>query len=156
VRAASSGERAELLDVAAGPETQSSGYFDKNGLSKPRASLYTWYAVSKRESGDEKRVEGSCGCLVSAFAYFLENDVKEGDVYQSRFVFGGHPFIFKCEVGRPVCIQPSGAKVFPIDFTTRDGVERDSTGRFKVVKKKGAIRLWLSKEEPYKNTYLRS
>lgn len=134
----------------------SSGYFKKNGVSEGESIVFfPDHAVSRRENGIEKRVEGSCGCLISAIEHFLECEVREGDVFESRFVLGGRPFLFKCEVGRATLIQSRGAKVFPIDFTTYDGVERDDEGRPRVIKKKGGIRLWLSKEEPYKDTYLR-
>jgi hypothetical protein len=134
----------------------SSGYFKKNGVSEGESIVFfPDYAVSRRENGSEKRVEGSCGCLISAIEHFLECEVRECDVFESRFVLGGRPFIFKCEVGRATRLQSRGAKVFPIDFTTYDGVERDDKGMPKVVKKKGGIRLWLSKEEPFKDTYLR-
>lgn len=136
--------------------SSSSGYFKKNGIIEAESIVFFLdHAVSRRENGIEKRVEGSCGCLISAIEHFLESEVREGDVFESMFVLGGRPFLFKCEVGRATLIQSQGTKVFPIDFTTYDGVERDDQGRPKLVKKKGGIRLWLSKEEPYKDTYLR-
>ena len=134
----------------------SSGYFKKNGIIEAESiAFFLDHALSRRENGSEKRVEGSFGCLISAIEHFLDCKVREGDVHESRFVLGGRPFIFRCEVGRATLIQSQGTKVFPIDFTTFDGVERDDKGRPKLVKKKGGIRLWLSKEEPYKDTYLR-
>ena len=144
------------VGIAGTAISSSSGYFKKNGVSEAESiAFYPDYAVSRRENGSEKRVEGSCGCLISAMEHFLEHEIREGDVYESRFVFGGRPFLFKCEVGRATSIQTGGARVFPIDFTTYDGVEKDEKGMPKIVKKKGGIRLWLSKEGPYKDTYLR-
>lgn len=134
----------------------SSGYFKKNGIIEAESIVFfLGHALSRRENGSEKKVQGSFGCLISAIEHFLECEVSEGDVFESRFILGARPFLFKCEVGRATLIQSQGAKVFPIDFTIYDGVERDDKGRPKVVKKKGGIRLWLSKEEPYKDTYLR-
>ena len=132
------GGRDEMeVGIAGTAISSSSGYFKKNGVSEAESiAFYPDYAVSRRENGSEKRVEGSCGCLISAMEHFLEHEIREGDVYESRFVFGG-------------------ARVFPIDFTTYDGVEKDEKGMPKIVKKKGGIRLWLSKEGPYKDTYLR-
>jgi len=136
--------------------SSSSGYFKKNGIIEAESIIFFLdHALSRRERGSEKRVEGSCGCLISAIEHFLECEIREGDVFESRFVLGGRPFIFRCDVGRATLIQSQGAKVFPIDFTTYDGVERDDKGRPKMVKRRGGIRLWLSKEEPYKDTYLR-
>ncbi len=136
--------------------SSSSGYFKKNGFSEGESiAFYLHHAVSRRANGSEKKVEGSFGCLISAFEHFLECEVREGDVFESRFILGGRPFLFRCEVGRAALDQSQGIRVFPIDFTTYDGVERDDKGGPKVVKKKGGIRLWLSKEEPYKDTFLR-
>ena len=137
-------------------ETSSSGHFKKNGVSEgENIVFYPDHAVSKRENGDEKRIEGSFGSLLSALRYFLEHEVEAGDIYESAFILGGHPYIFRCEVGPPTIHEPTRARVFPIDFTTFDGLEKDSRGRPKVSKKRGGIRVWLSKEGPYENIYLR-
>ena len=134
----------------------SSGFFKKNGvIQSENIIFFSDYAVSRRENGRETRVEGRHNGLISVLGYFLEHDIREGDVHKSTFIFGGHPYLFRCEVGRPTVIQPQGAKAFPIDFTTFDMLARDGTGMYKAVKKKGGIRLYLSKEEPYKNICLR-
>lgn len=139
-----------------GAELWSSGYFKKNGvIESERIVFYPDHAVSQRENGEEKRVVGVFGSLVSALQYFLENEVEEGDVYESAFILGGHPYIFLCEVGPATFHEPSRARVFPIEFTTLDGLEKDSRGRPKITKKKGGIRVWLSKKGPYDNVYLR-
>jgi hypothetical protein len=136
--------------------SSASGYFKKNGaIESERIVFFLDYALSMRENGGEKRVEGTWGCLISALEHFLECEVEEGDIYESRFVLGGRPLIFRCEVGRATRLQSRGAKVFPIDFTTYDGLEKDGKGLPKVVKKKGGIRLWLCKDEPLKDVYLR-
>jgi hypothetical protein len=135
---------------------RSSGFFKKNGvIQSENIVFFSDYALSRRENGQETRVEGSHDGLISALRYFLEHDVKEGDVYKSTFIFGAHPYIFRCEVGRPTVIQPQGAKAFPIDLMTFDMLQRDGTGKYKAVKKKGSIRLYLCQDEPYKNIYLR-
>jgi hypothetical protein len=137
-------------------ETSSSGHFKKNGIIEGENIIfYPDHAVSRRENGDEKHIEGSFGSLLSALRYFLDHEVRAGDVYESAFILGGHPYIFRCEVEPPTLHEPTRARVFPIDFTTYDGLEKDSRGRPKVSKKKGGIRVWLSKEGPYKNIYLR-
>lgn len=134
----------------------SSGYFKKNGAIESESIVFfSDYALSMRENGGEKKVEGTCECLISTLEHFLECEVREGDVYESRIVLGGRPLIFRCEVGRATRLQSRGAKVFPIDFTTYDGLEKDGKGLPKVVKKKGGIRLWLCKDEPFKDVYLR-
>ncbi len=137
-------------------EEMSSGCFKKNGVSEGEDIVFfPGYALSRRENGDEKRVEGSFGSLLAALRYFVEHEVREGDTREFPFVLGGHPYIFRCEVGPATLHETSRARVFPIDFTTLDGLERDSRGRPKVCKKKGGIRVWLSKKKPYDNVYLR-
>jgi hypothetical protein len=81
--------------------------------------------------------------------------VGSRDIHESAFILGGHPYIFRCEVGPPTVHEPTRARVFPIDFSTFDGLDKDSRGRPKVSKKKGGIRVWLSKEGPYENIFLR-
>jgi hypothetical protein len=138
------------------PVRWSSGFFNKNGsVESESITFFGDHALSLREGNRETQVEGAHGCLISAFEHFLKVDIREGDIVESSFVLGGHPFRFRCEVGRPTIINPPGVRAYPIDFTTYDGVERDGTGRLKVVKKKGSIRLWVCKEEPYKDVYLR-
>ncbi len=147
-----SGQNMEWPDA----EAASSGHFKKNGIIEGEDIIfYLDHAVSRRESGDEKRIEGSFGSLLSALCYFLEHEVETGDVYESTFILGGHPFIFRCEVGPATIHEPTRARVFPIDFTTFDGLKKDGRGNPKVSKKKGGIRVWLCKKGPYENIYLR-
>ncbi len=137
-------------------ETASSGHFKKNGVVESEDVVFQLdHAVSRRENGDEKRIEGSFGSLLSALRYFLEHEVKMGDVYEFAFILGGHPYIFRCEVGPTTIHEPTQARVFPIDFTTFDGLKKDSRGKPKISKKKGGIRVLLCKEGPYENIYLR-
>jgi hypothetical protein len=137
-------------------ESSSSGHFKKNGVAEGENIIfYPNHAVSRRESDNEKIIEGSFGSLLSALRYFLEHEVEAGDVYESAFILGGHPYIFRCEVGPPTIHEPTRARVFPIDFMTFDGLKKDGRGRPQVSKKRGGIRVWLCKEGPYENIYLR-
>ncbi len=137
-------------------ESSSTGYFKKNGVVESESIVfYRDHAVSTRESGDEKRIEGDFGSLLSAVRYFLEHEIKAGDIHESAFILGGHPFIFRCGVGQPTIHESSRAPVFPIDFTTYDCLEKDRRRRPKVAKNRGGIRVWLSKEGPFQDTYLR-
>lgn len=143
-------------DEARGVEISSSGFFNKNG--QVQAESITFFpdcAVCRRENGDEKRVAGRYGCLIAALEYFSGHEVAEGDIREFAFILGGHPYCFKCEVGKATALEPYGAKVFAVDFTTYDGLLKDGRGMPLVKKKKGDIRIWLSKEGPFKDRIVR-
>jgi len=137
-------------------EVSSSGFFNKNGrIEAESLAFFPDCAVCRRENGDEKRVDGRYGCLITALEYFSDREVAEDDTYEFPFILGGHPYLFKCEVGKAAALEPYGAKVFPIDFTTYDGLVKDGRGMPVVKKKKGDIRIWLSKDGPFKDRIVR-
>jgi len=137
-------------------EVTSSSFFNKNGQVQAEDIVFAPdCAVCRRENGDEKRVDGRYGCLITALEYFSDREVAEGDVTEFPFILGGHPYSFKCEVGKASALQPYGSKVFPIDFTTYDGLLKDGRGAPLVKKDEGDIRLWLSKDGPFKNRIVR-
>jgi len=137
-------------------EVSSSGFFNKNGQIQAEDIVFSPdCAVCRRENGDEKRFDGRYGCLITALEYFSDREVAEGDVTEFPFILGGHPYSFKCEVGKASALQPYGSKVFPIDFTTYDGLLKDGRGAPLVKKDEGDIRLWLSKDGPFKNRIVR-
>ena len=117
--------------------------------------FYPAYAVSTKTDGSEKRISGRFESLLTGFEFFLENPIRTGEVYQSKFILDGYPYIFKCEAGGTDYLEEFGVRAFRIDVTTYDGILRDYRGKPVVVKKKGGIRLWLCKAEPYKNVILK-
>jgi hypothetical protein len=146
----------EALEEWRGVESSYSGYLRKNGkIEGENVVFFPDGAVATRENGTEKRIQGDYGSLLSALEYFFENDIKAGDVFESKFILNGYPYIFKCEVGKPDVLAPYRARAFRIDVTTYDGLLKDGQGNPKIRKKKGGIRLWLSKEGDFRNRVLR-
>ena len=73
--------------------------------------------------------------------HFFDNDIHAGDVYESKFILGQYPYIFKCGVSGPAMqLKPFNTKAYQIDVTTFDGLLKDSRGLPKVRKRKGGIR----------------
>jgi len=144
------------VELGRGVECLHTGFLKQNQKTESeRVVIYPDRAVACREDGSEKTLEGNYGSLLSLLEYFFENDIQADDVYESKFVLGQHPYIFKCEVAGPAPLKAFNTKAYLIDVTTFDGVLKDSRGLPKVRKRKGGIRIWLSKEEPFKNRVLR-
>lgn len=137
-------------------EVSSSGFFNKNGQVQAEDIVFSPdCAVCRRENGAEKRVEGRFGCLITALEYFSTHEVAAGDVHEFPFILGGYPYVFKCEVGKAAPLEPYGARVYPVDFTTHDGMLKDGRGKSLIKKDKGDIRIWLSKDGPFKDRIVR-
>jgi len=133
-----------------------SGVLAKNGVAKgEKVIFYSDHALSIRDDGFERRLDGRFESLLSGLEFFLDNPIRPGDVYRSRFILDGHPYIYKCEVGEPEVVEPYGVKAYRIDMTTYDGRLLDGSGNPQVVKKKGGIRLWLCKDGDHRNEFLR-
>jgi hypothetical protein len=137
-------------------DASSAGFFNKNGRVQSESIAFSPdCAVCLRENGDEKRVDGQHGCLITALEYFSTHDVAQGELREFPFILGGHPYVFKCEVGKAAPLEPYGARVYPIDFTTYDGRLKDERGGPRVKKGKGDIRIWLSKDGLFKDRIVR-
>jgi hypothetical protein len=137
-------------------EAFAAGFFNKNGQVQSETIAFSPNcAVCRRENGEEKRVAGQYGCLITALEYFSTHDVAQGEVREFPFILGGHPYVFKCAVGKAAPLEPYGSKVYPIDFTTYDGWLKDKRGRPLVKKDKGDIRIWLSKDGLFINRIVR-
>ena len=133
-----------------------SGSLEKKGIVKSETVVFhPDHAVAVRENGAEKKIEGNYGNICSVLEYFFDHEVNVGDAYKATFILDGHPYIFKCDVSERAYLEPYQAWVYLIDVTTYDGLRRDSTGALKTIKRKGGIRLWLSKDGAYPNTVLR-
>ncbi|MFC2165312.1 hypothetical protein ACFLT2_09990, partial [Acidobacteriota bacterium] len=127
----------------------------KERVESETVIFYPDYVLATREDGVEKRIEGKYESPLGALEYLLENDIKVGDTYESKFILSGYPYIFKCEVSKKEQFKQYGVSVFKIDITTYDGLKKDKSGKPLVKKKKGGIRIWLCKEGKYKNRILR-
>jgi len=127
----------------------------KERVESETVIFYPDYVLATREDGVEKRIDGKYESPLGALEYLLENDIKVGDTYESKFILSGYPYIFKCEVSKKEQFKQYGVSVFKIDITTYDGLKKDKSGKPLVKKKKGGIRIWLCKEGKYKNRILR-
>ena len=127
-----------------------------NGVAKTETiTFYPDHALSLKGNGSENRFDGRFESLLSWLEFFLDNPFRPGDVHRSRFIIDGHPFIFHCQVGEPEVLKPYGKKAYRIDLTMYDGLSLDGGGNPKVVKKKGAIRIWLCQDGEQRNEFLR-
>jgi hypothetical protein len=137
-------------------ETYYTGVLEKNGVAKgEKVIFYPDHAISTKTDGTEKKIDGRFQSLLAGFEFFLDNPVRPGEVYESKFILDGYPYLFKCEAGEPEFLDSYRVKAYRIDVTTYDGLLKDKQGRPLVVKKRGGIRLWLCKDEPYKNMILK-
>lgn len=144
------------VEAGRGVSNSYSGILAKNGVAKgEKVVFYQDHALAIRDDGSEKRLDGRFESLLAGFEFLLENPIRPGDVYRSRFILDGYPYIFKCEVDEPEVVEPFGVKAYRIDVTTFDGRRLDGRGLPQVVKKKGGIRFWLCKDGDHKNEFLR-
>ncbi len=139
-----------------GVESCYSGVLKKNEkVEREEVIFYSDHAVSKREKGDPKIIQGKYASPLSAFEYFLENTVKEGDVFESNFIIDSSPKVYRCEVGKKEYLEHYKSYAYKIDVLTFDGMKKDEMGQPLAIKKKGGIRLWLCKEGEFKDRFLR-
>jgi hypothetical protein len=113
------------------------------------------HVISTREDGKETKIYGKYGSPLAALEYLIANDIQSGDVFESRFILNGHPYIFQCEVEKPEWIESLGVSAFKVMVSTFDGKKRNKYGKPVAIKKKG-IRIWFCKEEgAYQNTVVK-
>jgi hypothetical protein len=145
----------EAYEELEGTESFYSGFLKKNQIIEGESVVfYPNHVLSTREDGTQKRIEGRYGSPLSAIEYFLENDIKKGDVYESKFILDGYPYIFRCEVIQLEILDRFGIPAYKIDVSTYDGLKKNKSGQPKIKKKKG-ISLWLCKHGKYKDRFLR-
>ncbi|NOR15249.1 MAG: hypothetical protein GQ544_06060 [Candidatus Aminicenantes bacterium] len=109
------------------------------------------HIISTREDGKETRIQGQFGSPLAALEYLIENDIQTGDVFESKFILNGHPYVFKCEVEEPELLEELDCSAFKVIVSTYDWAKRNKYGKLVAIKKKG-IRVWFCKEGEYKNT----
>lgn len=130
------------------------GQLKKDGeITGEEVVFFPDHIISTREDGKETRIQGKFGSPLSALEYLIENDIKTGDVFESKFILSGHPYIFRCEVGEPEFLESVGVSAFKVTVSTYDG-KNYRYGRPVSIKKKG-IRIWFCKDGAFKNTIVR-
>ena len=113
------------------------------------------HIVSTREDGNVREAEGSYGSFLSPLEYLMEHDIKVGEVIETPYVLNGVPRIFRSEVTGLVTLSDYHTRAFQIDISSYDKVPAQEKGSRDVWKKKGNIRVWFCKTEPYRNEILR-
>ena len=148
----------DLLAVDEGKsgEIYYSGVLKKNEtVEREEVVFYSDRAVSNRGEGEPKIIEGKYASPLSALEHFLENDVEEGDVFESDIIIDSSPKIYRCEVGKKEYLEEYRSHAYKIDVLTFDGLKKDKNGQPLAIKKKGGIRLWLCKDGEFKDRFLR-
>ena len=145
------------IDEAAVNMGQTVGSFYKGRLKRnekvtgEEVVFFPDHVIATREDGTEVQIHGKFGSPLAALEYLIENDIKTGDVFESKFILNGIPYIFKCKVEKPEFFESLGVSAFKVTVSTYYGHKRNKYGNAVAIKKKG-IRIWFCKEGAYKNT----
>ncbi len=138
-----------------GYEKSCSGILKLKKYQAENVKFFKDHAVATRENGTERTVEGGYDSLLSPLAYFLEHEIKVGDIIETPYILNGKAHYFKSEVTDLVTLSEYKARAFQIDIGTFDKVNTEDKPTKDVWKKQGNIRVWFCKEGPYRNTLLR-
>jgi hypothetical protein len=144
--------------VAAGREfdSSSSGYLKLNAKTQSeQITFFPDHAISKREDGTEKRIDGSYGCVISPLEYLMEHELVAGQVFEVPFLLNGIPRIFKCEVSEPETMTDFKTKAYRVDLWAVDKVGGADKAPKDVWRKKGNVRIYFCKDGPLRNRMLR-
>ncbi|HVP91114.1 MAG TPA: hypothetical protein VMS75_07860 [Terriglobales bacterium] len=140
-----------------GTESTSSGFLKLNKkYQAEKIAFFPDHAVSTREDGTEKRVEGSYGCILSPLEYMMDHDLKVGQVFETPFLLNGVARVFRCEVTGLDSLSDYRSRAYRVDIWA---VDRTTGGPDKspkdVWRKKGNVRVWFAKDGPCRNEMLR-
>ena len=145
----------EAVDEWRGYESFYSGLLKRNeDTDTEEVVFHPDHAVSTREDGEVNRIEGVFSSPLSPLEKLLDTDIEVGDVFESKFILSGYPYIFEVEVDEKEMLKPFNVPTFKVCATTYDGIKKDRRGRPKLIRKKG-IRAWICKEGAYKDRILR-
>lgn len=137
-------------------ESSSSGFLKLNKKTQSeRISFFPDHAVSMREDGAEKRVEGSYGCVIAPLEYLMEHELVAGQTFEVPFLLNGIPRIFKCEVSEPETLTDFKTKAYRVDIWAVDKVGGADKAPKDVWRKKGNVRVYFCKDGPLRNRMLR-
>ncbi len=144
--------------VAAGRDfdSSSSGYLKLNQKTQSeKIAYFPDHAVSTREDGKEKRVEGSYGCVISPLEYLMEHELVDGQTFEVPFLLNGIPRVFKCEVSGPETMTDFKTKAYRVDIWAVDKGGGADKAPKDVWRKKGNVRVYFCKDGPLRNRMLR-
>ncbi len=138
-------------------ESASTGFLKTN--KKYQAERTVYYgdrAVTTRESGVERTIEGGFGSILSPLEYLMEHDLKVGQAFETPFLLNGVPRVFRCEVTGLDNFSEFKSRAYKIDIWA---VDRTTGGADRAPKdvwrKKGNVRIWFCKDGAMRNQMLR-
>ncbi len=146
----------EAVKEGRGFDSSSSGFLKLNKKTQSeRIIFFPGHAVSTREDGTEKRIEGSFGCVISPLEYLMEHDLKVGQVFEVPFLLNGIPRIFKCEVSDLETLTDFKTSAYRVDiWAVEKSGDADKASK-DVWRKKGNVRVYFCKDGPLRNRMLR-
>jgi hypothetical protein len=139
-----------------GFESSSSGFLKLNKkYQAEKIAFFRDHAVSARENGTEKRVEGSYGSILSPLEYMTDHDLKVGQVFETPFLLNGIPRVFRCEVTDLDTLSEYRTRAYRVDIWAVEKTTGADKAPKDVWRKKGNVRVWFCKDGPYRNEMLR-
>jgi hypothetical protein len=146
----------EAVAECRGVEHSSSGFLKLNKkFQAEKLAFFPDHAVSTREDGTEKRVEGSYGCILSPLEYLTDHAIKVGDVIETPFILNGIPRVFRMEVADLDTLSSYRSRAYRVDIWAVDKTPGVDKAPKDVWRKKGNVRVWFCKDGPYRNRMLR-
>ncbi len=138
-----------------GFESSSSGSLKLNKkIQAEKIVFFRDHAVSDRENGTEKRVEGSYDSILSPLEYMMDHDLKVGQVFETPFLLNGVPRVFRCEVSDLDTFDEYPARAYRVDIWAVEKTAGADKASKDVWRKKGNVRVWFCKDGPYRNEML--
>lgn len=146
----------EAVKEGRGFDNSSSGFLKLNKkIQSERITFFPDHAVSTREDGTEKRIEGSYGCVIAPLEYLMEHELKVGQVFEVPFLLNGIPRIFKCEVSDLETLTDFKTSAYRVDiWAVEKSGDADKASK-DVWRKKGNVRVYFCKNGPLRNRMLR-
>jgi hypothetical protein len=139
-----------------GFESSSSGFLKRNlKYQAEKIAFFRDHAVSERENGTEKQIEGSYGSILSPLEYMMDHDLKVGQVFETPFLLNGIPRVFRCEVSDLDTFSEYGTRAYRVDIWAVEQTAGPDKAPKDVWRKKGNVRVWFCKDGPYRNEMLR-
>jgi hypothetical protein len=146
----------EVAAEGRGFESSASGSLKRNNkYQAEKIAFFRDHAVSDRENGTEKRVEGSYGSILSPLEYMMDHELQVGQVFETPFLLNGIPRVFRCEVTDLDSFPDYGTRAYRVDIWAIEQTTGPDKAPKDVWRKKGNVRVWFCKDGPYRNEMLR-
>jgi hypothetical protein len=120
-----------------------------------RVDFFRDHAVSRRDNGVEKQIEGSYESLLGPLEYLMEHDVEAGQVIDIPYVLNGVPRVFRAEVKGLANMDRYRSRAYEVAVSTLERVGDGEDDGKEAWRKKGNVKLWFCKDAPYRNVLLK-